>query len=87
MITLMVYYLLQRLYRQTLPPDASAAQQRTTTQTLLRAFANYTVLSQRTRLGREVQPTRLTARQREILHQLGFDTPAQILSRRLPRAP
>ena len=40
-----------------------------------------------TRLGREVQPTRLTTRQRQILQQLGFNTPAQILSRRLPRAP
>jgi hypothetical protein len=34
-----------------------------------------------------VQPTRLTTRQREILGQLGFDTPAQILSSQLPRAP
>ena len=38
-------------------------------------------------LGREVQTTRLTTRQRQILQQLGFDTPAQILSHHLPRAP
>ena len=38
-------------------------------------------------LGREVQPTRLTTRQRQILTQLGFSTPAKILSRQLPRAP
>jgi transposase len=87
MITLMLYYLLQRLYRQTVPAEASAQEQRTTTQTILRAFANYTVLIRHTRVGRHVQPTRLTTRQREILHQLGFDTPAQILSRRLPRGP
>jgi len=87
MITLMLYYLLQRLYRQTVPADASAQEQRTTTQTILRAFATYTLLIQPTRLGRLVQPTRLTTRQRQILQQLGFDTPAQILSRRLPRPP
>ena len=37
--------------------------------------------------ARVVQATRLTTRQRELLEQLGFPTPAQILSRRLPRAP
>jgi hypothetical protein len=58
------------------PANASPQERRTTTQTLLR-----------TRLGREVQPTRLTTRQREILGRLGFDTPAQILSSQLPRAP
>jgi transposase len=87
MIVLMLYYVLQRLYRQTVPADASVAEQRTTTQTILRAFASYTLLIHPSRQGREVQPTRLTTRQREILQQLGFDTPAQVLSRRLPRAP
>jgi Domain of unknown function (DUF4277) len=87
MIVLMLYYVLQGLYRQTVPAEASAAEQRTTTQTILRAFVSYTVLIHRTRVGREVQPTRLTTRQREIPQQLGFDTPAQILSRRLPRGP
>ena len=87
MITLTLYFLLQRLYRQSVPATASLKEQRTTTQTILRAFARYTVLIHKTRLGREVQPTRLTTRQREILNQLGFDTPARILSRRLPRPP
>jgi len=87
MITLTLYFLLQRLYRQSLPAQAPRKEQRTTTQTILRAFSRYTLLIHKTRLGREVQPTRLTARQRQILNQLGFDTPAQILSRRLPRPP
>jgi transposase len=87
MIALLLYYLLQRLYRQTVPAEAPAQEQRTTTQTILRAFANYTLLLRQTRVGRHVQPTQLTARQREVLHQLGFDTPAQVLSRRLPRGP
>ena len=87
MVTLTLYFLIQRLYRQNVPKDATLKEQRTTTQTILRAFNRYTLIIHRTRLGREVQPTRLTTRQRQILQQLGFDTPAQILSRKLPRAP
>jgi len=84
---LMLYYLLQRLYRQTVPKDAPQKEHRTTTRTLLKAFSSYALLIHHTRLGREVQPTRLTTRQRAILQQLGFSTPAQILSKRLPRPP
>jgi transposase len=87
MITLTLYFLIQRIYRQNVPKDAPLKEQRTTTQTILRAFNRYTLIIHHTRLGREVQPTRLTTRQRQILQQLGFNTPAQILSRRLPRAP
>jgi transposase len=87
MITLTLYFLLQRLYRQSVPANAPRKERRTTTETILRAFSRYTLLIHYKRLGREVQPTRLTTRQREILNQLRFDTPAQILSRRLPRAP
>jgi len=87
MITLTLYFLIQRIYRQNVPPHASTKQRRTTTETILRAFSNYALIVHRSRLGREVQPTRLTTRQREILQQLGFPTPAQVLSRRLPRPP
>jgi transposase len=86
-VVLMLYYLLQRLYRQTVPENATEKDHRTTTRTILQAFSSYTLLIHYTRLGREVQPTRLTTRQREILQQLGFSTPAQILSKRLPRPP
>jgi hypothetical protein len=84
---LTAYFLLQRMYRQTVPADASARERRTTTQTLLAAFSSYMLIVQHTHLGREVQATRLSTRQREILQRLGFYTPAQILSRQLPRAP
>ena len=86
MLTLTLYFVIQRLYRQNVANDASTKERRTTTQTILRAFNSYTLILHRTRLGREVQPTRLTTRQRQILGQLGFRTPAQILSGRLPRA-
>jgi transposase len=84
---LMLYYLLQRLYRQSVPSGATEKEQRTTARTILEAFSNYTLLIHHTRLGREVRPTRLTSRQREILQQLGFASPAQFLSKRLPRPP
>jgi transposase len=87
MIALTAYFLLQRMYRQSLPAKASTPERRTTTQTLLRAFSSYMLLIHHRRLGREVQATRLTTRQREILQRLGFHTPAQILSRQLPRPP
>ena len=84
---LMLYYLLQRLYRQTVPDDATEKEKRTTTNTIFQAFLSYALLIHRTRLGLQVQPTRLTTRQREILQQLRLSTPAQILSNRLPRPP
>jgi transposase len=87
MIALTVYFLLQRLYRQAVPADAPQKEHRTTTQTILAAFTKYTLLIHRTRIGRVIYPTRLTARQREILNRLGFSTPPHILSHHLPRAP
>jgi type II secretory pathway pseudopilin PulG len=87
MIALTAYYLLQRMYRQTLPARASVKERRTTTETILRAFSTYTLILQRNRYGRIVYPTRLSTRQREILVQLGFPTPAQTLRRRLARPP
>jgi hypothetical protein len=87
MIALTLYYLLQRQYRQAIPARATAKERRTTTQTLLRAFANYTLLIHHKRCGREVQATQLTPRQRQILQRLGFPTPAQLLRNHLPRPP
>jgi hypothetical protein len=87
MITLMLYFLLQRVYRQSVPAKAPVQEDRVTAAQLLKAFNSYTVLVHHTRFGREVQPTRLTTHQRELLQRLGFPTPAQILSRILPRPP
>jgi len=87
MAVLMLYYLLQRLYRQSVPEEAPQKEHRTTTRKILAAFSSYTLLVHHHRLGCVVQPTALTTRQREILQQLEFKTPAQILSQRLPRPP
>jgi transposase len=45
-ITLTLYFLIQRIYRQNLPPQASTKQRRTTTETILRAFSNYALIIQ-----------------------------------------
>ena len=88
MIGLTTYFLLQRVYRENTPEDAPLVDQRTTTEKLMRSFANYTILVyHRSPFLREVCPTRLTTRQRNILKRLNFSTPAQILSRRLPPRP
>jgi transposase len=87
MIALTLYFLLQRIYRQSVPQDASSKERRTTARTILQAFASYTLLVHHKALGREIQPTRLTTRQRELLRRLGFPTPAHLLSKRLPRPP
>jgi transposase len=87
MIALMIYFLLQRAYRENTPDDAPQKEQRTTAATILKAFQNYAIVMDHNVLGRIVTPTRLTTRQREILQRLKFPTPAQTLSRRLPRPP
>lgn len=82
-----VYHLLQRCYRQHLPANAPVKQQRTTTETLLRAFAGYTLCTRRTRIGRFVSPTQLSRQQRQILTQLRFPTPSKILTAKLAIPP
>ncbi len=87
MISLMVYFLVQRTYRENTPPDAPEKERRTTTATILTAFRSYAILIDHNPLGRVVNATRLTTRQREILRRLNFPSPAQTLSRRLARPP
>ena len=87
MIALTLHFLIQRTYRSNLPPDATVKQRRTTTLTLLKAFDNYSLLVESSRYQHVVRPTKLTPRQREILQLLGIPTPAQYLSRLLPRPP
>lgn len=62
-------------------------EQRTTSKTLLHEFESYTLLIEYLDEGRIIRPTRLTARQRDILKRLGLPTPAETLSRSLPRPP
>ena len=88
MIDLTTYFLLQRVFRQNTPLDATVKERLTTTVTLLRSFATYTILVfHRSPFLCQVCPTRMTTCQPNILNRLNFTTPAQILSRRLLRLP
>jgi transposase len=87
MIALMIYFLIQRTYRQNTPDDAPQTEHRTTALTILNAFKSYAIIIQHGALGRIVSPTRLTTGQRNILRRLEFPTPAQTLNRRLPTPP
>jgi len=73
--------------RQSVAPEATTAERRKTSESLLRQFHTYGLLVCQTAVGRVVYATRLTGTQRRILNQLGFSTPAQILSRKLRSPP
>lgn len=86
-LALTAYQLLERLYRQSVPADAPAPEKRMTSESLLRQFRVYGLICQQVATGRVVYATRLTSRQRHILDQLHFPSPAQTLSRKLPHHP
>jgi transposase len=86
-IALTAYHLLQRCYRQAIPDDAPVAERRFTSESILRAFRVCPLVKEPTALGCVVHPVQLTQCQRQILARLNFPTPAQTLSRRLPRYP
>jgi transposase len=86
-LALTAYQLLERLYRQQVAADAPITEQRMTSESLLRQFRVYGLIVCRAPVGRVVYATRLTSRQRHILQQLHFTTPAQILAHRLRPPP
>jgi len=86
-LALQAYQVLERLYRQSVPEDALPAEQRLTTEQLLRVFQVYGLLVCDTTCGRVVHTTRLSNRQRQILNRLHFPTPAQTLNRILMPEP
>jgi len=85
MISLMLYFVLPRAYRRHVPSDAPAKEQRVTTKTLLRWFANYRVLISREDGMRVLQPPRLSPQRRQVLERLGLPTPSVFLRRYLSR--
>jgi transposase len=87
MMSLTLYFVLQRTYRATCEEDASTKERKTTTRTILSEFAVFMLLITRTSAGCIVQPLQPNATQRALLQRLGLSTPAQLLSRRLPRPP
>jgi len=87
LIALMAYYLIQRLYRQRLDPEAPEIEKHMTTETIMRAFQKYTVRVEYRPEGRVVYTNALSVQQRQILLRLGFPTPVQVLFRTLPHYP
>ena len=67
MMSLTLYFVLQRTYLATCEKDASTKECRTTTRTILSEFAVFMLLITRTRSGRIVQPLQPTPEQRELL--------------------
>jgi transposase len=86
-LALTAYQLLERLYRRQVAAGAPVTEQRMTSESLLRQFRVYGLIAYRSPLGRVVCATRLTSRQRHILQQLHFSTPAQLLAQRLRPPP
>jgi hypothetical protein len=86
-VALTAYQLLERFYRQSVPAGAATAEWHRTTESLLRLFRGYGLIERRTRLGRVVHATRLTAEQARVLRQLHFPTPAQLLAQVLVPLP
>ncbi len=87
MMSLTLYFVLQRTYRATCEENASTRERRKTTRTILSEFAVFMLLITQTNSGRIVQPLQPTSEQRALLQRLGLSTPAQLLSHRLPRPP
>ena len=86
-IALQVYQVLERRYRQRTEAEAPVSEKRRTAESLLWEFEGYGLLIRHVPVGRVVQATRLTSRQRQILSQLSLPTPAQTLARRLHPVP
>jgi hypothetical protein len=86
-IALQAYQVLERHYRQTVPQDASADEQRMTAESLLRHFRVCGCIVTIEPVGRVIHAGRLTSRQRHILNQLSFPTPAQTLQKVLHPVP
>ena len=87
MMSLTLYFVLQREYRATCAKDAPTKERRKTTRSILSEFAVFMLLITHTDSGRIVQPLQPNATQRALLQRLGLTTPAQILCHRLPRPP
>jgi transposase len=86
-VALTAYQLLERFYRRSVREGATTAERRRTAESLMREFQGYGLIERRTRLGRVVRATQLTRRQQQVLRQLGFPSPAQLLAQVLPPLP
>ena len=89
LMSLTLYFLIQREYRANLPSDSSVAvkERRTTTQTILRSFRTYVIQIERVAGGRVIRASRLNSMQRKYLSGLGLPPPSDVLGRLYGRPP
>lgn len=86
-LALTAYQMLERFYRRSLGEGAASEEVHRTAASLLSAFSDYGLIERRSRIGRVVHATHVTAEQRQILLRLGFPTPTQLLAQVLPPLP
>lgn len=86
-VALQAYMTLERLYRQKVPSDAPASEQRMTAERLLRYFRVCGVSVETHAYGDLVTAGQLSPHQRRILTQLSFPTPREILRTNLSPPP
>jgi transposase len=86
-LALQAYMTLERLYRQTVSPNAKPAEQRMTAERLLKKFDVCGLIVENQPYGELIHVAQLTPEQRMILTQLSLATPTEILRRNLPPPP
>jgi transposase len=86
-LALQAHQVLERCYRKTVLPGATKQEQRMTADTLLKHFSSCCLFTRESPYGRVVRATFLTRRQRAILNQLSYPTPAQTLTHILTEVP
>jgi transposase len=86
-LALQAYQVLEHSYRRTVPAGSPMAEQHMTAESLLKQFQVCGLVVRQSNYGRVIHATRLTKRQREILNQLSYRTPAQTLVAVLRPAP
>jgi hypothetical protein len=81
------YHLIQRQFRMNLPADALPTDKRMTTESILKAFANYPLVIEKVPGGQIVRATHANVQQRRFLHKLQFGSLEKILRRNLQARP
>lgn len=86
-LALQAYMTLERLYRQSVPPEANEEQRRLTAEQILKRFEVCGVIVEQQPYGELLHAARLTGEQRAILTQLSLATPTEVLRKNLPPPP
>ena len=86
-LALQAYMTLERLYRQSVRPNAKLSEQRMTAERILNQFEVCSLIVEQQPYGELLHAAKLTPEQRRIFTQLSLATPTEILRRNLPPPP